>query len=291
MNNRIENGKGFVELQSVFGSDREIAEAARVSLGNETREYSEDRDRRLIRYLLRHRHTSPFEMAEVKLMIQCPIYVWRQWVRHRTASINEISGRYTEIEDNVDLFREGDWRKTDPDIKQGSSQERLQPETGRALMLTFARAADRCFEAYKTALDSSVCKEQARTILPLAAYTRAIWKIDLHNLMHFLHLRLAPNAQEETRKYAQAVLDLVRPHFPMTFEAWEDYIRGSMTFSSLELFTLNELLNRHEPPWEAAEVREKWYDRDGNKIAPETADGEREEFIEKLKQRTWIWVD
>lgn len=221
---------GFVELLDCMGSDTEICNAARLSYGKDRPAKADDRT--LIRYLMRHHHTSPFEMAELKFLVRVPIDVWRQWVRHRMASINEHSTRYTSPVNALPHVPYPDeWRLQDKSNRQGSSGA-LDEVHGGDLMETFCEAAGAAKGAYQEAIDLGVSREQARSILPLSTYTEAVWKIDLHNLMHFLRLRLDSHAQQEIHEYAAAILDLVEPLFPLTLEAFRDYRLNSLLLSA-----------------------------------------------------------
>lgn len=227
---------GFVELRDVMGSDQSICAAARLSYGKTTPPKSDDRT--LIRYLMRHHHTSPFEMAEMIFYVRVPIDIWRQWVRHRTASINEHSTRYTAPVDVLPHIPEaGEWRLQDRSNRQGSDGE-LGKGHGDDLSTDFVYASASARQAYTNAIAQGVSREQARSILPLCTYTEAAWKIDLHNLMHFLKLRLDPHAQAEIREYASAILDLIEDLFPLTMEAFQDYRLNSMQLTALDIIAI-----------------------------------------------------
>lgn len=227
---------GFVELRDVMGSDASICAAARLSYGKTTPPKSDDRT--LIRYLMRHHHTSPFEMAEMIFYVRVPIDIWRQWVRHRTASINEHSTRYTAPVDVPPHIPEaGEWRLQDRNNRQGSNGE-LGDGQGANFTWAYERSAASAKQLYDNAIGAGVSREQARSILPLCTYTEAAWKIDLHNLMHFLKLRLDPHAQAEIREYASAILDLIEDLFPLTMEAFQDYRLNSMQLTALDIIAI-----------------------------------------------------
>lgn len=227
---------GFVEYLDHMGSDEEICNAARLSYGKDRKPQSDDRT--LIRYLMRHQHTSPFEMAEVKFLVRVPIDIWRQWVRHRTASINEHSTRYTSpVKAPPHVPGADQWRMQDTDNKQGSGGL-FDAKRGGDFHDDFQYAAVIARTAYDAAVNSGVSREQARSILPLSAYTEAVWKIDLHNLMHFISLRIKPNAQAEIREYAAAILDIVEELFPLTMEAFSHYRLESLTLSALDIMAI-----------------------------------------------------
>lgn len=226
---------GHVILQEVMGSDQTIVQAARTSYGKGTRTVSEDQG--LINYLMRHNHTSPFEMGEMKFHIRCPIYVWRQCVRHRTANVNEYSMRYSEAIDDVDIPQADEWRLQDENNKQGSDGM-LDTLHGNDLNSDFTFVAASAKQAYTNAIAAGVSREQARIILPVATYTEAVWKIDVHNLMHFLALRVKPNAQKETRDYASVIEGMFAQHFPMTYSAWLNYRLNSIKLSRIEILCI-----------------------------------------------------
>lgn len=234
--------KGFVEIVDVMPRivpdgktcDYAIAQMARVSYGDGTKSVNEDRG--LIRLLLRHMHTSPFEGIEFKLHMKMPIFVARQAIRHRTASLNEISGRYSVMKDEFYFPKAEEIRLQSKTNKQGSDGF-VDIEQAQKYVQAIA---DQCAESYKwymDMLDCGVSREQARMILPLNLYTEWYWKQDLHNLLHFLALRADSHAQYEIQVYANAILELIRPLVPETIQAWEDYhvMRGAMKLTRLEV--------------------------------------------------------
>jgi len=223
---------GFVCLVDCMGDDGSVVQAARVSYGAGTKKLSDDRT--LIRYLLRHRHTTPFEMAELKLLVRVPMDCWRQWIRHRTANVNEYSTRYSVAIDSMQTTEPEDWRTQSSTNRQGSG-DRLSTDVGNQLTESeraFQRAAE---QLYRDRLDAGVAREQARKDLPLSTYTEAYWKIDLHNLLHFLALRMDEHAQWEIRQYAKTIGEkIVQPMFPLVWEAFEDYRLGGMFLTRLD---------------------------------------------------------
>jgi thymidylate synthase (FAD) len=223
---------GFVCLVDVMGDDQAIVQAARVSYGEGTRRVSDDRT--LIRYLMRHHHTTPFEMAEVKLLVRVPMDAWRQWIRHRTASVNEYSTRYSIAIDAAQTTAPDAWRMQAASNRQGSDGL-LDEKTGEALSAQETQFQKQARELYQQRLDQGVAREQARKDLPLSTYTEAYWKMDLHNLLHFLYLRMDPHAQQEIGQYARTIgLEIVRPLFPVAWEAFADYRLEGMHLSRLE---------------------------------------------------------
>ena len=221
---------GFVRLLDVMGNDEEVENAARISYGEGTRKVSQTRN--LIRYLMRHKHTSPFEMCEVKFHIKLPIFVMRQLVRHRTANLNEYSGRYS-VMSNEFYLPQGDYlAKQSTTNNQGRGEVH---ESKGSLQFEFNRVYDNAMIAYQNLLEQDLAREVSRAILPVANYTECIWKIDLNNFFHFVKLRSDAHAQREIRDYSDAMYGLVKPHFPICCEAFEDYVRDAVTFSSKEM--------------------------------------------------------
>jgi len=221
--------KGFIELIDLMphpntdvSGDLAIVNAARVSFLGESK--GEDRDKKLLFYLLRHRHTSPFEMVEFKFRARAPLVTWWQWVRHRTWNMNAQSGRYTPFDEN-DFYIPDVWRKQAKDNKQASEGE-LLPDASNALTEKLAAHYDAGYALYEEALQSGVSKEMARLFLPgFSVYYTWVMKIDAHNLMHFLRLRMASDAQYEIRVYAEAIYEhFFQPALPWTAEAFQTYI-------------------------------------------------------------------
>jgi len=217
---------GFVRVVDYMGCDESIVQAARVSYGKGTKKLNEDRG--LIRYLLRHDHTTPFEMAEIKLHLRVPMDCWRQWIRHRTASINEYSTRYSLAIEASQRTAPGEWRQQSKDNKQGS-EGFLEIGLGTQLSQQEQELQGLARRVYNERVEKGIAREQARKDLPLSTYTEAYWKIDLHNLLHFLLLRMHHHAQFEIRSYANVIgHEVVRRWCPTVWEAFIDYkLRGS----------------------------------------------------------------
>lgn len=214
--------KGWIELQDIMGDDLAIVNAARVSFLGESK--GAERDKKLLFYLMRHRHTSPFEQVEFRFRVRAPLVTWWQWVRHRTWSMNAQSGRYTPFVED-DFYVPETWRLQAKDNKQASAGELPEAE-GAALTEKLLDHYRRCFELYQAALDSGVAREQARIFLPgFAVYYTWVAKVDAHNLMHFLRLRMAEDAQWEIRQYAHAVHDIFCEVMPWTAEAFDQYVK------------------------------------------------------------------
>jgi thymidylate synthase (FAD) len=223
---------GFVCLVDMMGDDGSVVQAARVSYAQGTRAVSDDRT--LIRYLMRHRHTTPFEMVEMKFMVRVPMDCWRQWIRHRTASVNETSTRYSIAIDTAARTPPGEWRKQAASNRQGSEGV-LDEWQGAVLSAEEAAFLGQARELYQRRLDAGVARELARKDLPLSTYTEAYWKIDLHNLLHFLELRMDPRAQWEIGQYAHTIgHEIVRLLFPLVWEAFVDYRLEAVQLSRLD---------------------------------------------------------
>lgn len=263
---------GFVKLVDVFGSDQDIEEAARVSYsgGDATRKVSDTRN--LLRYLMNHRHTSPFEMAEVKFVLRVPIFVMRQLVRHRTANLNEYSGRYSEMTNDCyvpDLSR---IQKQSTTNKQGSG-DAFDAEDQLNIQKLIKNSQEVSVGDYQALIGAGFAKELARGVLPVSNYTELYWKCDLNNLFHFMHLRLDPHAQWEIVQLAQLMYDMVYPKFPLSMEAFDDYIMGSVKFSRMEMQHIIRFINRQDD-----DILAGYIDRDETMTKRE-----KDEFKAKLK--------
>lgn len=233
---------GFVSLVDVMGNDAAVVQAARVSYGEGTRKVSDDRG--LIRYLLRHRHTTPFEMAEIKLLVRVPMDCWRQWIRHRTANVNEYSTRYSLAIDAAQETPPDQWREQATANRQGSAGW-IAAATGAELSATERAFHEQARKLYEERIALGVAREQARKDLPLATYTEAYWKIDLHNLLHFLALRMDSHAQLEIRQYATTIGQMiVQPLFPLVWEAFVDYRLEGLFLTRLDRDVIARLMQR-----------------------------------------------
>jgi thymidylate synthase (FAD) len=246
---------GFVGVVDHMGSDAAIVQAARVSYGDGTKSVREDRA--LIRYLVRHKHTSPLEMVEVCLHIKTPIFVMRQLVRHRTANLNEYSGRYSVMTDEFYIPELENIKPQSTDNKQGRNGQlsACEQQYFQSNMKTHCQISydlyQKLLEPVQYGIEScpegdpagvGMARELARTILPLSNYTELYWKQDLHNLFNMLRLRSDSHAQWEIQEYARAIYDLIQPLFPEACGAYEDYIRDSATLSSMEIKLMRDLL-------------------------------------------------
>ncbi len=236
---------GFIRVIDYMGDDRAVVQAARVSYGTGTKKVSDDEG--LIRYLMRHAHSTPSEMAEIKFHIRIPMDAWRQFIRHRTANVNEYSTRYSEAIDEKQTTAPDKWRLQAADNKQGSGgylpkelHGGLDGDHFSKRELEFHRIAQ---ELYKERIDNGIAKEQARKDLPLSSYTEAYWKCDLHNLLHFSSLRMDSHAQEEIRAYANVIGSILEKWVPLTWAAFNDYNlrRGATLLSARDVDVVKTL--------------------------------------------------
>jgi thymidylate synthase (FAD) len=240
---------GFVRLIDIMGDDAAIVQAARVSYGKGTKSVSEDKG--LIRYLMRHKHTSPFEMVEFKFHIKLPIFIARQWIRHRTANVNEYSGRYSEMKDEFYIPQIDQIRTQSLINKQGRSEDSLPQESINRILDILENSSKSSYSEYLEMLDLGLAREIARINLPLSNYTEWYWKIDLQNLFHFLRLRLDNHAQYEIQVYGQAIAEIVKSAVPLAWGAFEDYILNSSNFSSIELKIIKDKISNSLPDLES----------------------------------------
>jgi len=225
--------EGFVRVIDYMGSDASIVQAARVSYGKGTKKLREDEG--LIRYLVRHHHTSPLEMCEIKLHIRVPMDCWRQWIRHRTASVNEYSTRYSLAIDAAQETKPDEWRLQAVSNRQGS-EGFLEIEKGKIFSAREQELQQLARTVYNERIEAGLAREQARKDLPLSTYTEAYWKTDLHNLLHFLALRMENHAQLEIRSYAHTIgNEIVSKWCPMVWEAFKDYQLGALELSKQEV--------------------------------------------------------
>lgn len=239
-----------VRLVDSMGDDSSIVQAARVSYGQGTKSVNEDRQ--LIRYLMRHWHTTPFEMVEFKFHVKAPIFVARQWLRHRTASVNELSARYSVVKDEFWLPEE--YRNQSKMNKQCSSLEGFFDE---AALKSQTYSCEVAFNVYEGLLERGISRELARTHLPQSAMTEFYWKINLHNLFHFLRLRMHEHAQKEIRDLACEMFKIIKPIVPIACEAFEDYRLNSVTFSGPELKAFQTGSDEHLSKGEKLEYQQK----------------------------------
>ena len=231
--------KGFVRLVDYMGGDQRIVQSARVSYGEGTKTFRQDRG--LIHYLIRNWHTSPFEQVQLTFHCKMPIFVARQWVRHRTARLNEISGRYSVMKDEFYLPEPEHVCYQSESNKQGRS-EALPESDAREVIFAMEQEQREMYANHEALLGKNVARELARANLPNSLYTEWYWQIDLHNLFHFLRLRMDPHAQYEIRVYAEAMAECAKAVAPLAYEAFEEHILGSVTFSKAECEALAAML-------------------------------------------------
>lgn len=232
--------KGFVRLVDYLGNDSRIVQSARVSYGDGTKTVREDKG--LISYLLRNQHTSPFEQVVFTFHIKLPIFVARQMIRHRTARLNEISGRYSIMKDDFYIPQEDDVAFQSSNNKQGRSNETVPHEIIHKVITLLKEEQKSIYANYQSLLSDEIARELARVNLPLSLYTEWYWQVDLHNLFHFLKLRMDNHAQKEIREYANVMFEIAKKVVPFACEAFEDYIQGGKLFSQSEIKAINDIL-------------------------------------------------
>ena len=244
--------KGFVRLVDYFGGDQRIVQSARVSYGEGTKSVSQDGA--LIDYLLRHQHTSPFEQVVMTFHVKMPIFVARQWVRHRTGRMNEVSGRYSIMKDEFYVPAEDKVSPQSTDNKQGRATEAFDKETADKIIAQLEEGQKAAYESYNELIDSGLAREIARINLPLSLYTEFYWEMDLHNLFHFLKLRLDSHAQYEIRVYAQVILEMCRKVAPMATESFINHMNEGVNFSGEEMRALREVMDGKPNPLEGKKL-------------------------------------
>jgi thymidylate synthase (FAD) len=271
---------GFVRVVDYMGDDAAIVQAARVSYGRGTKRVNEDRG--LIRYLMRHHHTTPFEMCELKLHCKLPIFVARQWIRHRTANVNEYSGRYSILDREFYLPPADALCVQSTGNRQGRGAS-LEAERAAAVLQLLRDDATRCYDHYQELLNEdeagrtlrpgepSLARELARINLTLGFYTQWYWKIDLHNLLHFLLLRGDAHAQEEIRVYARAISEVAQRWVPLAWEAFVDYRLEAMTLSRAEGEAVRAMLAGERPDLAALGLSKREQDELRAKLGPHGA--------------------
>lgn len=237
---------GFVRVIDYMGDDSAVTQMARTSYGAGTKSISDDVS--LIRYLLRHEHTSPFEGCEIKLHVKCPIFVFRQWIRHRTANVNEYSARYSILSREFHIPDAEHLARQSTDNKQGRAGE-YDLDTAEQIRGLILDACMNSFDVYDCLIrpedecgDFGLARETGREVLPLNTYTEAYWKIDLHNLLHFLRLRMHPHAQLEIRLFAEMIWEIVKVWVPFTANAARDYSFEAVKFSRQEMEALRAFI-------------------------------------------------
>ena len=250
---------GFIRVIDYMGDDSSIVQSARVSYGKGTKKISNDKG--LIKYLMRHRHSTPFEMCEIKFHIKLPIFIARQWIRHRTANVNEYSARYSILDKEFYIPSAENLAAQSAINNQGRGDALTDDEASNVIQI-LKKDAEQTYSNYETLLNESsegniidesksgIARELARTNLTLNTYTQWYWKIDLNNLLHFLALRADDHAQYEIRVYADAMLDIVKKWVPLTYEAFEDYRIGGTELSAKEVNLMRKLLKGEKVSFE-----------------------------------------
>ena len=250
---------GFIRVIDYMGDDSSIVQSARVSYGKGTKKISNDRG--LIKYLMRHRHSTPFEMCEIKFHIKLPIFIARQWIRHRTANVNEYSARYSILDKEFYIPSAENLAAQSAINNQGRGDALTDDEASNVIQI-LKKDAEQTYSNYETLLNESsegniidgsksgIARELARMNLTLNTYTQWYWKIDLNNLLHFLALRADDHAQYEIRVYADAMLDIVKKWVPLTYEAFEDYRIGGTELSAKEVNLMRKLLKGEKVSFE-----------------------------------------
>jgi len=236
--------KGFVRLVDYLGGDDRIVQAARVSYGEGTKSWREDAG--LIDYLLRHDHTSPFEQVILTFHVKLPIFVARQWVRHRTARLNEVSGRYSIMKDDFYVPAPGVLAAQSADNKQGRSDEPLDAGQAARVIGLLEQGQKAAYADYVGLVEGGLAREIARVNLPLSLYTEWYWQIDLHNLLRFIMLRIDPHAQKEIRLYAEVMLEITRAVAPRVVESFERNTLSGVRFTGMEMAELKRRLRASE---------------------------------------------
>ena len=247
---------GFVGLVDTMGDDDAVVQAARVSYGSGTKTVNTDRN--LIRYLLRHRHSTPFEMCEVKFHIKLPIFVMRQLIRHRTASVNEYSGRYSVMSDNFYVPEQKDIKKQSTTNAQGRGEE-FSKEAKERTQQWMEKIHNQAHDTYESFLKEDMARETARAVLPVSNYTEAYWKCNMKNFLHMVGLRADPHAQWEIQEYANAMYKLVKPKFPVICEAYEDYQQEAVKLSRGEAELTKAIFGNYMDEWD--DYITDWYEQ------------------------------
>jgi len=245
--------KGFVRLVDYMGGDRRIVQAARVSYGEGTKTVRSDEG--LIDYLLAHKHTSPFEHVVLEFHCKLPIFVARQWIRHRTARVNEISGRYSVMADEFYVPPDEQVKRQSADNKQGRDEETVPEALRQRVIELIRRDQGKAYAHYQELIHDDIARELARINLPLSLYTEWYWQMDLHNLFHFLALRLDPHAQWEIRRYAEVIATMAAAVAPAAYASFERHILKGCQLSADEVAAVRQMLRGEPHPLEGRQRR------------------------------------
>lgn len=254
----------FVRLVDYLGGDERIVQAARVSYGKGTKSFRQDKG--LINYLLRKGHTSPFEQVILTYHVKMPIFVARQWIRHRTAHLNEISGRYSVLRDEFYLPSPDDINLQSKGNKQGRSDEEVSEDVKERVLEMLNTGQKNAYEDYEKLLGMDIARELARINLPVSVYTEMYWQMDLHNLFHFLELRTDTHAQKEIRDLATVVGYLASRVAPLAYEAFEDYVLGSVSFAASEMEYVRNRIRGDDVEVSMSESRRKELEKKVEKV-------------------------
>lgn len=231
---------GFIRVVDIMGDDSSVVQAARISYGKGTKTVNTDKN--LLRYLMRHQHSTPFEMCEIKLHIKLPIFIMRQWIRHRTANVNEYSARYSQMKDEF-YYPSKDMLQKQSMLNKQAGEGSIDENQYNITIDNMKAVCQTAFTCYEKMLNNGIAREVARIVLPINIYTQMYWKIDLHNLMRFLSLRCRMNAQPEIREYAMTILNIFEKWMPLSYQAFMDYIYHAHIFSSSELNIIKRSVN------------------------------------------------
>ncbi|MDN5247846.1 MAG: FAD-dependent thymidylate synthase [Wolbachia endosymbiont of Tyrophagus putrescentiae] len=245
---------GFIRVIDYMGSDSGIVQAARVSYGKGTKQINQDAA--LIKYLMRHSHTTPFEMCEIKFHVKLPIFIARQWIRHRTANVNEYSARYSILDNEFYVPQPEHVAKQSETNKQGSD-EIFDPATSQGIINSLTNDSNLMYSHYEQLIKQGLARETARGNLTLNYYTQFYWKIDLHNLLHFLKLRADKHAQYEIRAYAEKMLELVKKWVPLTYNAFVEYRLESACISKKGLEVVRKLIKGEKVTREESDIGQR----------------------------------
>ncbi|UPA55435.1 FAD-dependent thymidylate synthase [Wolbachia pipientis] len=248
---------GFIRVVDYMGSDSAIVQAARVSYGKGTKQISQDEA--LIKYLMRHHHTTPFEMCEIKFHVKLPIFVARQWIRHRTANVNEYSARYSILDNEFYIPKPEQVAKQSDNNKQGSG-EAFDSGISKEIMDSLTNDSNLVYSHYEKFIEQGLAREIARTNLTLNYYTQFYWKIDLHNLLHFLKLRADKHAQYEIRVYAEVMLDIIKKWVPLAYNAFVEYCLESACISRTGLEIIRKLIKGENVTREESGIGKREWD-------------------------------
>lgn len=235
--------KGYIKLVDYMGVDETVVQAARHSFDRGVNFEDEEGNRKLINFLMNHRHTSPFEQPALVFEVKAPIFVFREWHRHRTAKLNEMSGRYAELPEEYYIPEKSRYRAAQSKANKQGSQGEIDHVAAAEWFNESTGLNSQQFDIYHYALEAGMSREVARINLPLSTYSKMVWQMDLHNLLHFLKLRTAKAAQFEIRAYADIIEQFINVCFPKVYAAWVEHVKNAVTFNKTELQLLERMLS------------------------------------------------